>query len=77
MYHRKTHKYKEYEGMENIVVGQGELVRVFTSQGVGWRTPSGTIIYNKQDAINYATRLDEFIRYHQIRVATQKSKLKH
>lgn len=77
MYHRKLHKYKEYEGMENIVVGQGELIRVFTSHGVGWRTPSGTVIHDKQEAIRYATALNSLIRYNQIRIATEQSKLKH
>lgn len=76
MYHRKLHKYKEYEGMQNIVVGQGELIRVFTSQGVGYRTPSGTVIYDEEEAFKYAKALHDLIRRNQIRVATQKSKLK-
>lgn len=76
MYHRKLHKYQEYEGMGNIVVGQAELVRIYTAHGIGWRTPSNTVIHDKQEALQYATALDSLIRYNKIRIATERNKLK-
>lgn len=34
MFHRLKHKYKEFEGMKNVIHGKGELVWV----GNGWRS---------------------------------------
>lgn len=74
MYHRKLHKYKEYERMENIAYGQGELYRITTKQGVGWRTPSGFIIYDENEAWDYVKRLDRFIRLNQLHFTKKRLK---
>ena len=62
MYHRKPEKYKEYEGMQNAVVGKGELIRVITPIGVAYRAPCGSLIYDRDEALEYARKLDRLIR---------------
>ena len=71
MYHRKPEKYKEFEGMNNAVYGKGELIRVSTPNGVGYRAPCGQIIYDYNEAISYAKVLDQLIRRNTI-LFTQK-----
>lgn len=71
MYHRKPEKYKEFEGMENVVYGKGELIKVNTPQGIGYRAPCGRIIYNYDEALAYAKELDHIIRTNTI-LFTQK-----
>ena len=60
MWHNKKHKYKEFEGMGNIIVGDGELP--VNPSRTGWVTPCGTLILNQEDAIKYATKLNEVIQ---------------
>lgn len=62
MYHRKPEKYKEFEGMDNAVYGKGELIKVNTPKGVGYRAPCGQIIYDYDEALAYAKELDRIIR---------------
>lgn len=64
-YHRLLHKYKEFHNMQNIVVGQGELPYVANLNG--WRTPHNTIIYDRDEAIQYATKLDKYINEQRVR----------
>ncbi|MFB6349669.1 hypothetical protein [Moraxella marmotae] len=71
MYHRKPEKYKEYEGMDNAVVGKGELIRVVTPTGVAYRTPCNQLIYDRQEALEYAAVLDKIIRHNE-KIFTQK-----
>ena len=72
MYHRKPEKYKEFEGMENVVYGKGELIKVKTEQGVGYRAPCGSIIYDYDEALAYAKRLDRYIRTQTVLFTQQK-----
>lgn len=74
MYHRKPEKYKEFEGMENVVYGKGELIKVNTPQGVGYRAPCGNIIYDYDEALAYAKRLDQIIRTNTILFAQKRLK---
>lgn len=74
MYHRKPEKYKEFEGMENVVYGKGELIKVNTPQGVGYRAPCGNIIYDYDEALAYAKRLDQIIRTNNILFAQKRLK---
>ena len=69
MYHRLPHKYKEFEGMENIVFGKGELVFV----GNGWRSISGRIITDRDEALKEAKELDRLYRINTTRLATQRN----
>lgn len=54
---RNKEKYKEHDRMNNIIVGKGELVWLETKQG--WITPTGEIIQDKEQAIQYATYLNQ------------------
>lgn len=72
MWHRDPAKYKEFTGQENVIVGAGELIAVTTKYGKGWITPHHQIIYNLDDAIAYATKLDEIIISNRQRIAAAK-----
>lgn len=69
MYHRLKHKYKEFEGDKNIIFGKGELVWV----GNGWRSITGRIITDKDEALKEAKYIDKLYRYNSIRLATKRS----
>lgn len=68
--------YKKFEGDENIIVGSAELIAVTTDRGMAWLTLCNTPIFNKQDAIKYATRLDDLIQFNRVRVATERNRFK-
>ena len=72
MRHYDLSKYDEFPGMDNIIVGNGELVAVSTQFGIGWITLCNTIIHNREDAVAYATRLDILISHNRQRVARHK-----
>ena len=69
MYHRLPHKYKEFEGMQNVIYGKGELVYV----GNGWRSITGRIITDKEEAIQEAKYLDRLYTLNSIRIAAKRS----
>lgn len=60
MYHRLLHKYKEFEGQDNVIVGQGELI--WLAKEKCWLSPTKQKFYDKQQAIEHAKTLDKF--YH-------------
>lgn len=60
MKHRNPETYKQFIGMENIIVGDGELVWCKTRQA--WATPTGNYITDKAYAIEYATNLNKLIQ---------------
>lgn len=72
MYHRLPHKYKEFEGMQNVIYGKGELVYV----GNGWRSITGRIITDKEEAIQEAKYLDRLYTLNSIRIATKRNPYK-
>lgn len=57
---RDKSKYAEFEGMQNIIVGDGELV--WCKAKNAWVTPSGAYIKDRNYAIEYATNLDKLIQ---------------
>ena len=72
MSRRNPKVYKTFDGQNNIIVGSGELIAVTTDKGRGWITPHHQVIYNRKDAIAYATKLDSIIQYNRQRVARSK-----
>ena len=60
MWHNKKEKYKEFEGMGNIIVGDAELP--LNSDKTAWVLPTGNLVLNQQDAIQYATKMNEIIQ---------------
>lgn len=74
MYHRKLEKYKEYEGMKNTVVGKGELIYVSTPLGDAYRAPCGALIYDRDEALEYAHKLDILIRKNTVLFTQRKLK---
>ena len=72
MFHRLKHKYKEFEGMKNVIHGKGELVWV----GNGWRSITGRIITDRNEALDEAKFLDKLYRYNSIRLATKRNSYK-
>lgn len=66
-------RYKHFEGDKNIIIGNAELVYVIQPIR-GWITLCGNIITNKQDAINYAKKLNELYTYNEKRVFKPKRK---
>lgn len=60
MYHRKLHKYKEFEGQENIIFEQGELV--YLKDEKCWLSPTRQKFYNKQAALEHAKVLNAFFK---------------
>jgi len=75
MWHRDPAKYDQFPGQDNIIVGNGELVAVFTDRGKGWITLNNEVIHCKEDALAYASKVDELISFNRQRVA--KSKVKY
>lgn len=67
MFHRLKHKYKEFEGDKNIIVGKGELIWV----GNGWRNIDGAIITDRNQAIELATKIDSLYRWNDMRIASK------
>lgn len=59
MYHRLKHKYKEFEGDKNVIVGKGELVWV----GNGWINLDGHIIKDKNQALLIAHKINQLYQY--------------
>lgn len=59
---RNPERYKEFENDKNVIVGYGELVHINTPNGDGWITPCKHIFYNKEDAVQYASHLNEMIK---------------
>lgn len=72
MFHRLPHKYKEFEGMKNVIVGKGELP--WSEYKQGWIAPSGIVIRDRQEAVRIATYLNELYTKNSIRVATKRNK---
>lgn len=71
MYHRLLHKYKEFEGQDNVIIGKGELV--WSENKQGWVAPSGIVIYDRQLAIEIATQLNQLYRRLDISRATKRN----
>lgn len=68
--------YVRFQGDDNIIVGEAELVAIITNQGMAWLTLCNTPILNRPDAIKYATKLNELIKFNRIRLATERNKYK-
>lgn len=66
MYHRKLHKYKEFEGDKNVIVGKGEVV--WNDKQSAWIAPSGLLIQSKEEALRIATYLDALYKQNTIRI---------
>ena len=47
---------------DNIIIGMGELPARRTSKGLYWVTPGNGRIYDRDEAIEYAKRLDALIQ---------------
>lgn len=75
MWHHNPETYKKFPGQENIIVGNGELIAVSTAKGKGWITPHNQVIYNREDAVAYASKLNDLIQFNKQRLA--KSKVKY
>lgn len=58
MFHRTPEKY--LYTTSNIIVGNAELPFV-SGRKVGWITPGGAVISNKDDAIKFARRMNDLI----------------
>lgn len=71
MYHRLPHKYKEFEGQNNVIVGKGELCWSDTKQG--WIAPMGVVIRDRNEAIRIATYLNQLYTKNSIRIATKRN----
>ena len=71
MYHRLLHKYKEFEGRSNVIVGMGELP--WSEYKQGWIAPSGIVVLDRQEAIRIATYLDKLYTKNNIRIATKRN----
>lgn len=76
MWHHNPETYKKFPGQLNIIVGSGELIAVTTTHGNGWVTPHNQVIYDREDAIAYATKLDNLIQTNRQRIARSKVKYK-
>lgn len=71
MYHLLPHKYKEFEGQDNIIVGKGEVV--WSSKERGWIAPNGVVIRNRDEAIRIATYLNQLYMKNHIRLSTKRN----
>ncbi|WP_411350560.1 hypothetical protein [Moraxella lincolnii] len=60
MKHRNPETYKQFIGMQNIIVGDGELV--WNEEKQAWATPTGNYITDRAYAIEYATNLNKLIQ---------------
>jgi hypothetical protein len=68
MWHRKPEKYKEFEGMKNIIHGMGEMSHIKTPDGRdGWVALDGNIIYDRNAAELYAKKIDALFRFNKLR----------
>jgi len=47
---------------DNVIVGMGEVPAMRTDRGLCWVLPGNGVTYNKDEAIEVATRLDRIIR---------------
>ena len=47
---------------DNIIIGMGELPAQKTRHGICWITPGSGRIYDRDEAIEYAKRLDALIQ---------------
>lgn len=65
MYHRKLHKYKEFEGQENVIVGKGECIWV--KEKNAWRCPSGQFYTDKLAALEEASYINELYQANYLR----------
>lgn len=65
MWHNKKHKYKEYEGQDNITVDEAELV--YIAKYKGWAILDGGVITNRTDAYRYAHKLNRLIKYNRLK----------
>lgn len=74
MWHHDPAKYDEFPGMDNVIVGNGELIAVITPLGIGWITLSNEVIHCREDAEAYATRLDILITLNRQRIIQGKVK---
>lgn len=72
MWHRDKATYDTFPGQDNVIVNNGELPAVMTEYGIGWITPCNHIFHNREDAISYATKLDQTITYNRQRLVQQK-----
>lgn len=69
--HRDKNQYKIHNAMNNIIVGKGELVYIEEQQG--WSNLDGTIIKDKEKAIQIATYLDYLYKINYQRKMTLKN----
>lgn len=60
MYHRLLHKYKEFEGQENVIFGKGELV--WLKDEKCWLSPTRQKFYDKELALAHAKELDAYFK---------------
>mgnify|MGYP000016323229 CR=1 FL=1 len=68
MWHRKLEKYKEFEGMKNIIVGHGELAYIQAPDGKpGWITLCGNIIHDREEAEKYAKKVDDLFQFNKLK----------
>ena len=47
---------------DNVIVGMGEVPAMRTPSGLCWILPGNEVTYNKEEAVEVATRLDRIIR---------------
>lgn len=47
---------------DNIIVGMGEVPAMRTPSGLCWILPGNGITFNRQEAVDVASRLDRIIR---------------
>lgn len=73
MKHRDPAKYKQFIGDKNIIVEDGELVYV-EKPYKGWSSLDGTIFRNRKEAIKYATKLNQLIKWNKQRIINAKLK---
>ncbi|WP_038345642.1 hypothetical protein [Acinetobacter sp. A47] len=71
MYFRDPSKYKYTT--DNIIVGNAELHVVEIKGRKGWAKLGGGVIYDKQDAIKYATKLNQIIKHNVLRQYAQRN----
>lgn len=67
MFHRLKHKYKEFEGDKNVIVGKGELV--YSPKHNGWVNMDGKVIKDRKQAELLASKINEIYQYNLQRVS--------
>ena len=50
------------EGIDNIVLGYGEVPTVYKDGKLGWGLPGGYVTFDRDEAVIYARLLDKEIR---------------